>query len=269
LGQTALSEQTWEKGLGHGFEMLLENTMRGILSGAATSVVSQAFEAIPVGRAAGPALKRTTIGSLADNTGNPFLRGGIRALSGSLGAFSGREVELGLDRRHKGDAGDIFVAGLEAAGQSAAQDFAGGTFEGFHQNRVNQREAAARPTTRAAAQPTAETPGAPTRTTPQVETEPPGAPTRTTPPAEPEMHGAPAKPTPHAAPEIVSPTVRPATPAEAGPHATTGAPRPTTEAPPPALPARTAPAGEVETTPPARAPPACRKAKPASPISMR
>src|SRR5262249_60577460 len=46
LGNTALSEETWQKGIGHGFEGLLLGMLRGAGAGAATSAVTSPIEDI-------------------------------------------------------------------------------------------------------------------------------------------------------------------------------------------------------------------------------
>ncbi len=122
LGQTALSEKTWDKGLGAGFEELFASTLRGMLSGGATAAVSQAFEHIPLGKAG-------NIGKIMGESENPLLRGGLRGTASALGGFAGRGVEMGLDPSFRGDRGDYFEGMLEGGGQAGLQDFLGGAAE--------------------------------------------------------------------------------------------------------------------------------------------
>ena len=147
LGQTALQEMTWSKGLDFAIDELLAGLARGVLSGAATAAVSNAFDEIKI-----PRMPRTTVASLMGQSTNPVLRGGLKAVTNGLGGFAGRGVELGFEKgrgRYRGDAGDIFVSAVEAAAQNAGQSFGEGAAEakahaGFmrrQQQRLQQAEA--------------------------------------------------------------------------------------------------------------------------------
>lgn len=136
-GHTAFSEETWRKGLGDGIEHLFQSVVAGILSGAASSFVSNSFEAIKVGPKVN-GVRISNIGEKISKSTNPLMRGGLRGVSSAMGGFAGREVELAVDKaagRFKGDSGDIFQSGLEAAGQAAVQDSIGGAIE----SRVHER----------------------------------------------------------------------------------------------------------------------------------
>jgi hypothetical protein len=145
LGQAALSEQTWDKGLSFAIDELFSAFARGLLSGGATAAVSNAFEALPLGRAV-QGLPRQTLATKFGQSTNPALRGGFKAVSSGIGGFTGRGVELGFEKgrgRYRGDAGDILVASTEAAAQAAAQGFGEGAAEAraqaFEMRRQQQR----------------------------------------------------------------------------------------------------------------------------------
>jgi hypothetical protein len=165
LGTTALSEATWSKGIGAGLGELFEGILTGAFSGLATSAVSNAFEALPVGRTA--AGVRRSLGDVIGESRNPAVRGVLRGASSSLGAASGRGVELGIGSvtgRYKGDAGDIVTSMGEAGALAAVQDTIGGAVEApIHaaQQAREQRRAAA-PSARPEGEPTPRPGGPPT-----------------------------------------------------------------------------------------------------------
>ncbi|WP_228025256.1 hypothetical protein [cf. Phormidesmis sp. LEGE 11477] len=150
LGQTALTEQTYANN--KGAENLLASLFRGMLSGAVTSGISNGIE------------DGTGLGAYLGSSTNMFGRGLGKSVSSGVGAFGGKGAELGFESArgtYRGDAGDIFVASLEAGGQSALQSFGEGGFEARAQGRYNRwqtaAEAASQATPRSEAD-TAETP---------------------------------------------------------------------------------------------------------------
>ena len=84
FGSAALSEATWSKGFGVGFERLIESTLTGAVTGAATSAASSAFEAIPAGR--GATGIRRTLGDVMGESSNPLVRGVLRGSASAIGA---------------------------------------------------------------------------------------------------------------------------------------------------------------------------------------
>ncbi len=132
LGQTALTEQTYANN--KGAENLLASLFRGMLSGAVTSGISNSIE------------DRTRLGNHIGSSKSMFDRGLGKSFSSSIGAFGGKGAELGFESArgtYRGDAGDIFVASLEAGGQSALQSFGEGGFEARAQGRYNRWRTAA------------------------------------------------------------------------------------------------------------------------------
>jgi hypothetical protein len=130
FGGALLDENTWSKGFGPGFAALLEATLTGALAGAASTVTSQAFESLPVGRA-GAGGPRPTLGDALSRS-LPG-RAGLRVTSSFLGGAAGAGAQMGagaLTGSFKGDGGDILAAMGEAGLQSAVEESAAGPVEG-------------------------------------------------------------------------------------------------------------------------------------------
>ena len=137
LSQTAIDEQTWDKGAESGILNLFAGMFRGALVGGVTAGVTNAIEDLPLKRIPGlgglsKALGKDTIGEAIGESTNVAGRAFGKAATSSVGAFVGRGVELEFEAargRYRGDAGDIFVAMAEAGGMSALQSFGEGAFE--------------------------------------------------------------------------------------------------------------------------------------------
>jgi hypothetical protein len=130
FGGALLDEATWSKGFGSGFAALLEGTLTGALAGAASTVTSQAFESLPVGRAVAGGSRPRLGDALSDST---VVRTALRGTSSFLGGATGKGVELGVGSatgRFHGDAGDILAEMGKAGLESAVQDSAAGPVEG-------------------------------------------------------------------------------------------------------------------------------------------
>ncbi|MCG3206417.1 MAG: hypothetical protein FOGNACKC_00015 [Anaerolineae bacterium] len=225
LGQTALSEHTYEGGPGAAFDNLLFGMFRGAVTGGVTATVSSAIEDVPLGRAAGLVGGRPTLGEAIGQSTSVLRRGLGKGLTSGLGGAAGRGVELSLESArgtYRGDAGDIFVAMGEAGLQSGLQSGFEGGAEALGQRYVN---ALTRP-------------GGPRAVQPELPVEPetPAAPARPVLPGEPET---PAVRVPLPGEPAPEPAVRPQPPAEPEPAAP---PRPGAEpTEPPATPTRPRP----------------------------
>jgi hypothetical protein len=159
FGQAALQEQTWKDG--KGIENLFAASARGFLGGGVTAGVTNAIEDVPLGRLSRVVGGKANIGDAIGQSTNALTRGTGKAVTSSIGAAAGRATELSFDKsrgQNKMDAGDIFVASLEAGGHSFLQSFGEGAAEARQQAIFNARAA------RAAG---IETPGA--RLPPQME----------------------------------------------------------------------------------------------------
>nr|CTQ90524.1 hypothetical protein [Kibdelosporangium sp. MJ126-NF4] len=128
LGGALFDEATWSKGLGHGFLALLQGALTGALAGTVSTVTSQAFESLPVGRAADGsrlALGDALSGSLAARTA-------LRGTSSFIGGATGSGVTLGVGKvtgTFRGDAGAILEEMGKAGLQSAVEESAAGPLE--------------------------------------------------------------------------------------------------------------------------------------------
>ncbi|HWO62077.1 MAG TPA: hypothetical protein VNO31_18830, partial [Umezawaea sp.] len=128
LGGALLDENTWRKGLGPGLVALLEATLTGALSGAVSTVTSQAFESLPVGRAVDGV--RPTLGDALN--GSLAARSALRGTSSFLGGATGGGVDLGVGAatgRFKGDAGDALEEMGKAGLRAAVEESAAGPLE--------------------------------------------------------------------------------------------------------------------------------------------
>jgi ppGpp synthetase/RelA/SpoT-type nucleotidyltranferase len=129
FGGALLDENTWRKGLGHGFGELLTATLTGALAGAVSTVTSQAFESLPIGKAAADGTRATLGDALS---GSVAARAALRGTSSFLGGATGRGAELGVGAatgRFHGDAGDILAEMGKAGLESAVQESAAGPVE--------------------------------------------------------------------------------------------------------------------------------------------
>jgi hypothetical protein len=239
VGQTALSEQTYEKGAGGAADELLFSLFRGATVGAVTTTATHGLESLKVGpKLPGQNGQRMKFGDLYGESTSHTTRAAGKALTSGVSGFVGKETELGLEAargRYKGDMGDSFVAGVEAGLQNALQSTAEGVGEAHAQRRFNAPNPPPPTPTQPAAQTTAQpdptTTGQPRPITagePETSTvpRPTGEPETSTVPrpageeAEPAMRAPLAEPTTAAAPDLpVVTTARPAapTPSEAAP----------------------------------------------------
>jgi hypothetical protein len=170
VGQTALSEQTYEKGAGGAANELLFSLFRGVVVGGVTTTATHGLESLRVGpKLPGTDGKRMPFGDMLGESTSHTTRAAGKALTSGVSGFVGKETELGLEAargRYKGDAGDAFVSGVESGLQSAFQGAAEGGAEASAQRRYNARQQAA---AARAAQPTQPEP---TTTRPPAEGEP-------------------------------------------------------------------------------------------------
>lgn len=179
LGQTALQEGTWEKGLGFALEELFMGTMRGAMTGTITAGITNALEEIPLGRLGG-LVGANRLGESIGGQGNLLQRGAGMLGKGfvtGLGGFTAKGAELGFELgrgRYRGDSGDIFEAALLAGAQEGIQGIGEGAAElggGAARSRVMARREAATPELESAAAraaPTPETPDIEAAETPRV-----------------------------------------------------------------------------------------------------
>ncbi|MFD7714136.1 hypothetical protein ACFV8W_44480, partial [Streptomyces sp. NPDC059786] len=129
FGGALLDEATWKKGFGPGFAALLEATLTGALAGTASTLTSQAFESLPVGRAVAGGPRATLGDALSDSLA---ARSALRGTSSFLGGATGKGVELGVGAatgRFHGDAGDALGLMARAGLEAAVQDSAAGPLE--------------------------------------------------------------------------------------------------------------------------------------------
>src|SRR5262249_29449576 len=145
--------RVWSQGRGGGggrgaLDALFHAAIRGAVTGAATSIVSSAIEALPAGRLdLGRGLQRVSLGQRMTNSSNMLFRGLTRAATSGMSGAAGRGVELTYDRatgRYKGDAGDILVAMGEAGAQWSIQALGEGAGEARKHAAQLRRDAAAR-----------------------------------------------------------------------------------------------------------------------------
>ncbi|MFN8444200.1 MAG: hypothetical protein U0175_25685 [Caldilineaceae bacterium] len=131
-GQTALSDGTWENGIGEGLKKTFGSGLKGGMVGAATSVVGGKFEG-------------SKFGSKLTNSTGFITRGTGKALSGGLGGATGRATELLIDKstgNFHGDIDDATLSILEAGGRGAGQSFLEGVGEARHARAVAAQQAA-------------------------------------------------------------------------------------------------------------------------------
>jgi ppGpp synthetase/RelA/SpoT-type nucleotidyltranferase len=129
FGGALLDENTWRKGLGHGFGELLTGTLTGALGGVVSTVTSHAVESLPVAKAAADGTRATLGDALS---GSAAARAALRGTSSFLGGATGRGAELGVGAatgRFHGDAGDLLTEMGKAGLESAVQESAAGPVE--------------------------------------------------------------------------------------------------------------------------------------------
>ncbi len=128
-GQTALTDGTWDRGIGAGFGRMGSQGFRAGLGGAAGGLVSARFNLSGAGQ------------RLTNSTG--FLaRGAGTALASGMGGFVGHGAELAVDRatgKYHGDIDDAFFEMAEAGGQAGMQGFFEGMGEALHVRRSLSR----------------------------------------------------------------------------------------------------------------------------------
>jgi hypothetical protein len=130
-GQALFNEKTWEKGGLGALQAMLEGTIRGALAGLATSVATQAVEAVPLRAGPGGSLGEI-MGGLGRGPGNlawqSVGRAALKSITSSVGAMAGRSVEVGWDKaagRFSGSAAEEIVhAGAFAALQGGLEGMA-------------------------------------------------------------------------------------------------------------------------------------------------
>jgi hypothetical protein len=132
LGQTALNDATWSKGIGEGIGELIAGTVRGVVVSSVAALGTAGVQRL--------GLAGRTIGDIAGDSTNTVGRGLAQSVSSGTGAFLSRGAELGFDKlrgKYRGDAGDIFVEMAKAGGQAGLQGFAEGAGEAWRdRNRI-------------------------------------------------------------------------------------------------------------------------------------
>lgn len=152
MGNTALQEQTWERGILSGLGEVVYGGVKGAGSAAAGALVMNRLEALPVSRGAFAAMRSGgEYRSIGSEMGRLSAAGGAGAVAlrslgkGLLSAGAGmttRGVDIGLDAltgRFHGDAGDALVAVGETGAHSLVQGLGEGAGEAAGQRRFDVR----------------------------------------------------------------------------------------------------------------------------------
>jgi hypothetical protein len=138
VGQTALNEQTYAQGSGKAVDNLLGSLFRGAFTGTVTAGVTNAFDYADKVKGLGKAGKW-----LAEAGGSTSVtqRGLHQALTSGAGGFAGKYAELGFEAgrgEYHGDAGDMFIAALQAGAHSAGQSGLEGMASALGQRNFNR-----------------------------------------------------------------------------------------------------------------------------------